>query len=162
MERTFSVTKVTQKIDSTFENFTSNFEAAIGRFIAPTDEIADSDPEGTIEAIKAKAGMENMYMFPTGDPGQVLRLQGGTYRVKQYAWGNPLMAGNIIKIDIGVALYAPFRMIVFENDEKDVFVEYDKPSTYFQLFDEKVQAVGKVLDEKIQKLIAYSSQIHPA
>jgi uncharacterized protein (DUF302 family) len=158
MERTFAVTKVTQKIDSTFDNFTKNFEAAIGRFIAPTDEAIDTDPEGTIEAIKAKAGMENMYMFPTGDPGQVLRLQGGAYRVKQYAWGNPLMAGNIIKINIGVALYAPFRMIVFENDQNEVYVEYDKPSTYFQLFDEKVRTVGQTLDEKIQKLIIHASQ----
>ncbi|AYL94306.1 DUF302 domain-containing protein [Mucilaginibacter celer] len=158
MERTFSVTKVTQKIESTFDNFVKNFEAAIGRFIAPSDEAANADPEGTIEAIKAKAGMENMYMFPTGDPGQVLRLQGGTYRVKQFAWGNPLMAGNLIKMNIGVALYAPFRMIVFENDEKEVFVEYDKPSTYFSLFDEKVKTVGHGLDEKIEKLIAYSAQ----
>lgn len=159
MERTFLVTKVTQKVDSTFENFTKNFEAAIGRFLVPSDESVDTDPEGTIETIKAKAGMENMYMFPTGDPGQMLRLQGGTYRVKQYAWGNPLMAGNLIKMSIGVALYAPFRMIVYETDAKEVFVEYDKPSTYFHLFDEKVQAIGLGLDEKLQKLITHSSQI---
>ncbi|WP_454801309.1 DUF302 domain-containing protein [Mucilaginibacter phyllosphaerae] len=158
MERSFTVTKVTQKVDSTFENFTKNFEAAIGRFIAPTDESVDNDPEGTIEAIKAKGGMENMYMFPTGDPGQMLRLQGGTFRVKQYAWGNPLMAGNLVKMSIGVALYAPFRMIVYENDEKELFVEYDKPSTYFSLFDEKVKTVGLGLDEKIEKLINHSAQ----
>lgn len=157
MEQSFSVTHVTLKIESSFDDFTKKFEEAIGRFVEPSIEEIDSEPTLTRDTITSMAGMENMYMFPTGNPGKMLKLQGGHNRIKQYAWGNPLMAGKLININLGVALYAPFRMLVYETDANEVVAEYDLPSSYFHQFGTEVETVGFGLDKKIRLLIDFAS-----
>jgi len=48
---------------------------------------------------------------------------------------------------LAAALYAPLRVVLFEDEEGKGVFEYDKPSSFFgQYGDERVTEVGRYLD----------------
>jgi uncharacterized protein (DUF302 family) len=57
--------------------------------------------------------------------------------------------------DIRASLYAPLRMLLYENEEGKTCVEYDKPSSLFGQFgDAQITAVAVMLDRKLEALAA--------
>jgi uncharacterized protein (DUF302 family) len=60
--------------------------------------------------------------------------------------------------DIRAALYAPLRVLVYEDADSKLQVEYDLPSTLFGQFrNSQVDAVAKELDDKLAMLVQASS-----
>lgn len=56
--------------------------------------------------------------------------------------------------DLRAALYAPLRVLVFENARGDTVVEFDQPSSLFGQFgNAEVTAVGQALDAKLARAI---------
>jgi uncharacterized protein (DUF302 family) len=52
------------------------------------------------------------------------------------------------------ALYAPFRVVLYENDDGRATFEYDQPSSLFGQFgDERVTAVARGLDDAIARVL---------
>jgi uncharacterized protein (DUF302 family) len=63
--------------------------------------------------------------------------------------------------DIRAALYAPLRVLVYEDTQSKVHVEYDLPSSLFgQFHDAKVDVVARELDEKLSQLVKKASERH--
>jgi uncharacterized protein (DUF302 family) len=61
--------------------------------------------------------------------------------------------------DIRAGLYAPLRVLLYENDEGKTCVEYDKPSSLFGQFgNAKVTAAATMLDRKLEQLVAKAFQ----
>jgi len=61
--------------------------------------------------------------------------------------------------DIRAGLYAPLRVLLYENEKGKTCVEYDKPSSLFGQFEnEKVTAVAAMLDRKLEQLVAKAIQ----
>ena len=57
--------------------------------------------------------------------------------------------------DIRAGLYAPLRVLIYENDDGKTCVEYDRPSSLFGQFgNAKVTDVATMLDRKIEQLVA--------
>jgi hypothetical protein len=53
--------------------------------------------------------------------------------------------------NLGAAIYAPLRVVLFETEAGDVVFEYDKPSTLFGQFgDEKITEVARYLDRELE------------
>jgi len=70
---------------------------------------------------------------------------------------NPLFAIQMTQHDIRASLYAPLRVLIYENEEGKTCVEYDKPSSLFGQFgNPKVTEVATMLDRKMEKLVAES------
>ena len=86
-------------------------------------------------------------------------MVGAGRHAKQYIIGNPLTAIQMSQHDIKAALYAPLRLLVYEQTEGRTIVEYDQPSTQFGQFRRKeVTQVALTLDAKLEQVLAQAAE----
>jgi uncharacterized protein (DUF302 family) len=84
-----------------------------------------------------------------------LRLAGQERKAVQYVVGNPLFAFQMTQHDIRAGLYAPLRVLLYENGEGKTCLEYDRPSSLFGQFGHAVVTeVATMLDRKLEQLVA--------
>ena len=94
-------------------------------------------------------------LFGTQDHGALLRLAGQQRKAIQYVVGNPLFALQMTQHDIRASLYAPLRVLIYENDQGKTCVEYDRPSSLFGQFnDDRIAPTAAMLDRKLEALVA--------
>jgi uncharacterized protein (DUF302 family) len=68
----------------------------------------------------------------------------------QYVIGNVLVSTQMTRHELAAGLYAPLRIILYENKAGTATFEYDRPHSLFgQYHNESVTAVAKELDQKI-------------
>lgn len=92
-----------------------------------------------------------LFMFLSRDHGELLAIAGQKRNAVQYEIGNPITASKMTRHNLGAALYAPLRVVLFETEAGDVVFEYDKPSTLFGQFkDEKIGEVARYLDHELE------------
>src|SRR5262249_30325924 len=109
--------------------------------------------------IEAMAGPSGFMLFGTNDHGSLLRLAGQKRKAVQYVVGNPLFALQMTRHDVRASLYAPLRVLIYENEEGKTCLEYDRPSSLFGQFgNAKVPEVATMLDGKLEKLVAQAIQ----
>ena len=73
----------------------------------------------------------------------------------QYEIGNPLAATEMTRHQLPAALYAPLRVVLYENEDGHSVFEYDRPSSLFGQFgDERVTAVARELDASLERVLA--------
>jgi hypothetical protein len=90
-------------------------------------------------------------IFGERDHGALLQIAGGKRHALQYDIGNPLTASNMTRHQLPAALYAPLRVVLFEDDQGRGIFEYDRPSSFFgQYGDERVTEVGVYLDAALE------------
>ena len=108
--------------------------------------------------IEGMAGPSGFMLFGTNDHGSLLRLAGQKQKAIQYVVGNPLFALQMTRHDVRAALYAPLRVLLYE-DEGRTCVEYDRPSSLFgQLGNVSVTEVAAMLDRKLEQLVAEATR----
>jgi len=90
-------------------------------------------------------------IFEQRDHGSLLEIFGGRRNAQQYEIGNPLTASKMTRYKLPAALYAPLRVVLFEDERGKGVFEYDKPSSFFgQYGDERVTEVGRYLDVALE------------
>jgi hypothetical protein len=61
--------------------------------------------------------------------------------------------------DIKAILYAPLRVLIYENEQGKTCLEHDRPSSLFGQFgNAKVTDVATMLDRKLEQLVATAIQ----
>ena len=97
-------------------------------------------------------------IFSARDHGGLLRTAGLARRAVQYEMGNPLTATRMTQHRLSAALYAPLRILLYENEAGHAVFEYDLPSSLFGQFgDERVTAVGRELDASLERVLAQAA-----
>jgi uncharacterized protein (DUF302 family) len=147
--------------DKPFDQVTKTFEQQLGRFNEESYKslAAGEDVEKTKAKLEAMVGPSGFMLFRTSDHGSLLRLAGQKKKAIQYLVGNPLFAIQMTQHDIRASLYAPLRVLLYENEEGKTCVEYDKPSSLFGQFENaKVTDVATMLDRKLEQLVAKAIQ----
>ena len=95
-----------------------------------------------------------LFIFLKRDHGALLRAQGGARNAIQYDIGNPLTASRMTRHKLPAALYAPLRVVLYENSNGGSTFEYDKPSTLFGQFgDAEVDKVAHDLDQELEQAL---------
>jgi uncharacterized protein (DUF302 family) len=90
-------------------------------------------------------------IFGERDHGVLLQIWGKRRNAVQFDIGNPLTASKMTRHQLPAALYAPLRVVLFEDEQGRGIFEYDKPSSYFgQYGDERVAEVGRYLDATLE------------
>jgi len=143
--------------DKPFDQVIRAFEQQLGQFNPEVIKslIAGGDAEKYRAKIKAMEGPSGFMVFRTSDHGALLRLAGQKKKAIQYLVGNPLFATQMTQHDIRAGLYAPLRVLIYENDDGKTCVEYDRPSSLFGQFgNAKVTDVATMLDRKMEQLVA--------
>lgn len=93
-------------------------------------------------------------IFLCRDHGSLLQIAGRPANAVQYEIGNPLTATKMTRHRLAAGLYAPLRVILYENQEGRAVFECDKPSSLFQQFDDdRVSEVGRYLDAALEEAL---------
>jgi uncharacterized protein (DUF302 family) len=140
-----------------FADVAAALEARMGRFDQAVYEDLQSGaaPEAVRARLEGMAGPSGFMLFRTSDHGALLRLAGQTRKAVQYLLGNPLFAVRMTQHDIRAGLYAPLRVLLYEDETGKTWIEYDRPSTLFGQFgNAKVTEVAAMLDRKLEQLVA--------
>ncbi len=152
-ETTVPVQHVRVTFDKSFESVRAAFEATVPKL---DPEILPLLGRGEVETAKQKleSGPE-ISIFQHRDHGSVLQVAGLSRKAIQYDVGNPLTASKMTRHQLPAGQYAPFRVVLYENELGHAVFEYDKPSSLFGQFgDERVTAVARGLDAAIETALA--------
>jgi uncharacterized protein (DUF302 family) len=147
--------------DKPFDQVTKAFEQQLGQFNEETYRslAAGEDVEKARGKLEAMVGPSGFMPFRTSNHGTLLRLAGQQKKAIQYLVGNPLFAIQMTQHDIRASLYAPLRVLLYENEQGMTCVEYDLPSSLFGQFgNAKVTDVATMLDRKMEQLVAKAIQ----
>jgi hypothetical protein len=131
-------------------------EAALEALVPPLDPaISEALRRGDIvRANEALYRGPELAIFSARDHGGLLRTAGLVRKTVQYEIGNPLTATEMTRHQLPAALYAPLRVLLYENEAGRAVFEYDRPSSLFGQFgDERVTAVGRELDAKLESVL---------
>ena len=153
---TYEVTRVTLTAAGPFEQVTAAVEALAGRADLGAVErllAAAGSAEAAREAIAALAGTSGLMIFAQFDHGRLLALTGQARKARLYIIGNPLVAVRMTAHDPAVALYAPWRLLVYEDGAGTTRLTYERPpSVLGQFHDERILEVARALDRKLETL----------
>ena len=98
-------------------------------------------------------------IFGVRDHGALLQIVGNRRNALQYEIGNPLTASKMSRHQLPAALYAPLRVVLFEDEQGRGIFEYDKPSSFFGQFrDERVTEVGRYLDVTLEDVLRNAAE----
>ena len=164
--KTMNVTRITVEhvrvvADKPFDQVVKAFEQQLGQFNSEVYKslAAGEDTEKERAKIEAMVGPSGFMLFRTSDHGALLRLAGQKKKAIQYLVGNPLFAVQMTQHDIRASLYAPLRVLLYEDEHAKTCVEYDRPSSLFGQFgNAKVTEVAAMLDRKMEQLVAKAIQ----
>ena len=97
--------------------------------------------------------------FEQRDHGSMLEAFGGRRNALQFEIGNPVTASKMTCHQLAAALYAPLRVVLFEDEQGKGVFEYDKPSSFFgQYGDERVTEVGRYLDVALEAALSKAAE----
>jgi len=109
------------------------------------------------ESDRARKELERgpeLSIFNSRDHGGLLRITGQPRKAVQYDIGNPLTATRMTRHQLPASLYAPLRVVLYENEAGRATFEYDRPSSLFGQFgDERVIAVARELDSNLERVL---------
>ena len=142
-------TKTFAEVEAALESAVPQLDPAIMAALAEGDE-----PRATQLARGAK-----LFIFLRRDHGALLQSTGRPGKALQYEIGNPITATRMTRHRLPAALYAPLRVLLYENATGGAAFEYDKPSTLFGQFgDEAVTAVGRELDAELERALRHAAE----
>ena len=156
---TSSIERVTVATGLGYEQLVSAFEGELGRFdpAAGKSLVDRRAPWNEVKAaIERMAGPHGLMIIFAADQGALTSLSGKAKRCSLYIVGNPVIANDILDIDLGASFYVPFRVALYESGDggRAVFA-YDRPSSFLSsLGRPELKAFGTALDGKIESLLA--------
>jgi uncharacterized protein (DUF302 family) len=125
--------------------------AAIGQQAAATH----ASWEQFTQAVEAHIGASGLTLFFQVEHSFLLSLRGKTSRATQYTIGNPLLAIQMTQYLPEAGLYAPLKLVIYEDEEGRTFVAYDGfVSLLAQYQRAEMTQVARVVEQKLEALIA--------
>jgi len=117
--------------------------------------VANASWEHIVQVIEESLGTSGFALFSKTDHGLLLSLRGKTSRATQYTIGNPLLAVQMTCHQPEAGLYAPLRLVVYEDEEGRTFVAYDSfISLLMQYQREDITRVAQLIEHKLEALVA--------
>jgi uncharacterized protein (DUF302 family) len=155
--QTIAVEHIRISSERPFAEVRSKLEATVPKLdIGVAGALSSGDQE------RAKDYQENgpkLSIFGERDHGALLQIAGKKRNAVQYDIGNPLTASKMTRHQLAAALYAPLRVVLFEDEQGKGIFEYDKPSSLFgQYGDERVTEVGRYLDATLEAVLRKTAE----
>jgi uncharacterized protein (DUF302 family) len=120
--------------------------------------LRDGEIDRVRSELQAIQGDAHLIIFSIAAHGDWLQIVSGKRKAAQYVIGNVLVSTQMTRHRLAAGLYAPLRVMLYENDEGTATIEYDRPSTLFgQYGDERVTVVAKELDRQIYDVLIHAA-----
>jgi uncharacterized protein (DUF302 family) len=117
--------------------------------------VAHASWEQFTQEVEAHIGTSGLTLFYKVEHSHLLSLVGKTTQATQYTIGNPLLAIQMTRYMPEAALYAPLRLVVYEDEEGKTFAAYDSfVSLLAQYQREEITQVAQVVEQKLEALVA--------
>ena len=139
----------------------ADVRAALERTVPHLDPslVKALDAGDVARAIQEKKEGPELSIFQSRDHGAILQIDGIARNAFQYDIGNPVTASLMTRHRLAAALYAPIRVVLYENHAGHGVFEYDQPSTTFGQFgDERVTAVARGLDAALGRALTKAAE----
>jgi len=139
----------------------ADVRAALERNVPQLDPtLVKALTDGDVEwANREKEQGPELFIFQVRDHGALLAIAGKARDALQYEIGNPVTASLMTRHRLSAALYAPIRVLLYENGAGHGVFEYDQPSTTFGQFgDERVMAVARGLDAALERALLAAAE----
>ena len=139
----------------------ADVRAALERTVPHLDPslVKALDAGDVARAIQEKEEGPELSIFQSRDHGAILQIDGITRNAFQYDIGNPVTASLMTRHRLAAALYAPIRVVLYENHAGHGVFEYDQPSTTFGQFgDERATAVARGLDAALARALTKAAE----
>lgn len=145
---TISVEHVTIRSKNSFDVVKAKLESSVPRI---DDGIFTLLRYGeSVRALKELEALPPLSIFGFRDHGAALTVAGLKRRAIQYDIGNPLTATKMTRHQLSAALYAPIRVLLREDVNGEVGLEFDRPvSTFGQFGDGQVDNIARQLDKDL-------------
>ncbi len=102
----------------------------------------------------ARRDWPKLWLFLVRNHGELTGADGQTSKGMQYEIGNPLTAERMTRHALAAGLYAPLRVMLYEDESGKAIFEYDLPSSLFiQFGDERITEVGRELDTELETVL---------
>lgn len=139
-----------------FSTFQERYERAVPQF----DQqrilnlvAADATWNDVLQALRHNAP-HDFVIFGSVDVGPLMQLAGHRQRAVEYLMGNHTIAERMFRYDPHTLLYAPLRVLLFEDEDGAAVFALDQPSTAFgSLGRSAIDEVGVELDRKVAALL---------
>jgi hypothetical protein len=106
------------------------------------------------EIEERRATGPKLWLFEARDHGALVAAEGHAKKAIQFEIGNPLTAERMTRHRLAAGLYAPLRIVLYEDEQGRAVFEYDLPSSLFSQFgDERVAKTGRELDEELKQVL---------
>ena len=137
-------TKRFADVAAALEGSVPKLDPAIAEALAKGDEQLATELEGGWP----------LFIFLKRDHGALLQVTGRPQKALQYEIGNPHTASKMTRHRLPAGLYAPLRVVLYEDQKGNSVFEYDKPSSLFgQFADEQVAEVARGLDLSLERAL---------
>ena len=139
----------------------ADVRAALERDVPQLDPtLVKALANGDVErANREKEQGPELSIFQVRDHGALLAIAGKPRNALQYEIGNPVTASLMTRHQISAALYAPIRVVLYDDDAGHGVFEYDQPSTTFGQFgDERVTTVARGLDAALARALRAAAE----
>ena len=122
-------------------------------------QLAEMLAQGEREKVEAaRRNLPKLWIFSIRDHGSLTAADGLKSKAIQYEIGNPLTAERMTRYRLAAVLYAPLRIILYEDEGGQAIFEYDLPSCVFGQFnDERITSVGFELDADLESVLLAAS-----
>jgi uncharacterized protein (DUF302 family) len=131
---------------------TGDWETTAAQSVAAPTPISWAEMTRSVEALIGTSGFTT---FSKVNHTALLSMAGKPGRAYQYAVGNPLLAVQMTSALPEVALYAPLRVVVYEDHEGRTFVAYDRFSSQLAQYQhEEIASVAQLVEQRLEALVA--------
>lgn len=148
-----------------FGSFVAAFERAVPEFDTAVVQgiTARRGTWAEVEAAVAVNAPHGFVVFTRIDARPLMSLAGHTRGAIAYLMGNHVVAERMYRHTPDALLYAPLRILVYENSDGTADFAFDQPSSVFAgLGIDAVTEVGIELDRKVVDLLRVLSVAVPA
>ena len=155
--QTIAVEHIRISSERPFAEVRSKLEATVPKLdIGIAEALSSGDQK---RARDYEANGPKLSIFGERDHGALLQIAGQRRNAVQYDIGDPLTASKMTRHQLSAALYAPLRVVLFEDKQGRGIFEYDKPSSLVaQYGDERVTEVGRYLDATLEAALRNAAE----
>lgn len=153
MKSVIVVEHVRVEINNRFDRFTYQLEKACGILMPASLRSLGAAPASTVCYLNSTCDENNLMIYSIMSQ-EDLPEKDRYIKAKQYQLGNPDIMGRMTDNHIGAGLYVPIHLLVYENGQGKVLVEYDLLSSLCAQFGHAaLLADARTLENSLAALI---------
>ena len=156
MKRATVVEHMNIYIKNDFDSFTFRLESALGILTPSTLYASGASPASMVPHLDSTSDEDNLKVFNILLQNDLTK-KANRKKMKQYQVGNPKIMHRMIENNPAAGLYIPIHLLVYEQFNGKVIVEYDLPSSSFGQFNNsEIHSDSIILENKLSELIHFA------